>query len=729
LSGSVIPRIFYHIKPLVPRSAQVAVRRRIALRMLASCGDTWPIDANAGRPPENWPGWPDGKRFALVLTHDVETRKGYGKCLDLAEMEMRLGFRSSFGFVPERYPVSSALREKLSERGFEITVHGLFHDGKYYNSRRTFDKRAVRINRYLKEWEAVGFRTPSMLKNLDWLHALDIQYDASTFDTDPFEPDPKGAGTIFPFWVDCRNGGRGYVELPYTMPQDFTLFVLLGETGIGIWKRKLDWIAERGGAALLIAHPDYMRFGNGPPGDEEYPSAHYEALLEYVRRTYDGMYWNPLPRDLASFWRERVVLRSRPETREIPMSRTDGRRLEGKPDRSVRAVGVRPLKVCMLAYAFYETDNRIRRYAETLAKRGDHVDAVALRSDGDPPVEVIRGVTVYRIQRRARDERNKYSYLGRMLSFIARSGLILERLQRERAYDVIHVHNAPDFEVFAAMLPKLRGTKIILDIHDILPEFYSAKFQKDKKSLAFKSLVAVERLSAAFADHVIVSNHIWHERLLSRSVSKEKCTVIMNYPDPDIFMPDGSRRDNGKVAVVYPGTLNRHQGLDIAIRAFALLKDKTPQAEFHIYGEGAERERLERLASDLDVRDRILFQGRIPIDRLAAEVAKSDIGVVPKRDDPFGGEAFSTKILEFMMMKVPVIVSATRIDRHYFNDSVVRFFKPDDVEHLARCMHDLIVNEELRRKLAEDAFEFVRDKAWNVKKHEYLELLERIAHA
>jgi hypothetical protein len=146
-----------------------------------------------------------------------------------------MGFRSSFNFVPERYAVDPALRAELTAAGFEVGVHGLNHDGKLYSSKAEFDRRAVQINDYIREWGAVGFRSPAMHHNLEWLKALDIEYDASTFDTDPFEPQPDGVGTVFPFWV-ARDDGSGYVELPYTLAQDFTLFVLMKEKGIDLCK-------------------------------------------------------------------------------------------------------------------------------------------------------------------------------------------------------------------------------------------------------------------------------------------------------------------------------------------------------------------------------------------------------------------------------------------------------------------------------------------------------------
>jgi peptidoglycan/xylan/chitin deacetylase (PgdA/CDA1 family) len=271
-----------------------------------SCADIWPIDEKAGDTPEGFNGWPEKKRFALILTHDVDTEKGQTKCLNLSQIEESLGFRSSFNFVPERYPVDPDLRKQLVAAGFEVGVHGLNHDGKLYKNGKVFQERAVKINGYLKEWNAVGFRSPAMHRNLEWIHDLNIEYDCSTFDTDPFEPDNTGMKTIFPFWIPNNSSGKGYVELPYTLPQDFTLFILMKEKNIDIWKKKIDWIAKKGGMVLLNTHPDYMYFEGSRPGIEEYTVDYYQKLLEYIKLKYEGQYWQALPREVARFLRQMV---------------------------------------------------------------------------------------------------------------------------------------------------------------------------------------------------------------------------------------------------------------------------------------------------------------------------------------------------------------------------------------------------------------------------------------
>ena len=299
-------RIFYGIKPFVPRSLQIYVRQVIVKRQRAACGSVWPIDERAAKKPAGWSGWPKRHQFAFVLMHDVDSARGQSKCSELMALEKKMGFRSLFSFVPEDYDVSAVLRQNLVRNGFEVGVHGLKHDGKLFVSKKAFARQAVRINHYLKAWESVGFVSPSMHHNLNWMHQLNIAYDTSTFDTDPFEPQPDGVGTIFPFVVSGHNGRAGYIELPYTLPQDFTLFVLMQERNIDIWKRKLDWIAERGGMALLITHPDYMNCNDGRT-QEEYPMAFYESLLTYVKHTYKGQYWHPLPKEIARFWRQNAA--------------------------------------------------------------------------------------------------------------------------------------------------------------------------------------------------------------------------------------------------------------------------------------------------------------------------------------------------------------------------------------------------------------------------------------
>lgn len=707
-------RLYYAVKPLIPRRLQIGLRRMIVMFLMRKYRDIWPIDQHASKKPFNWKGWPEGKKFALVLTHDVETKKGHDCCMKLMHMEEELGFRSVFNFVPERYKVSPELRRILEESGFEVGVHGLLHDGKYYGSRATFRERAEKINNYLKEWESVGYRAPSMLHKLDWFHDLNVEYDASTFDTDPFEPQSDGMRTIFPFIVEGKDGSRGYVELPYTLPQDHELFVIMREKTIDIWKRKLDWLAKEGGMALVTIHPDYVNFiSTEKSKEEEYPVALYREFLEYIKSRYEGQYWHALPREMARFWRgnawSSIPVIQRTDLQEPNLSRGHS------------------LNVCMVAYSFYEYDNRVMRYAEALAARGDHVDVIALMRNNSPAVETMNGVTVYRIQKREVNEWGRISYLWRLIAFFIRSSWFLLIKRNIKNYDLVHVHSVPDFEVFAAFSSKLRGAKVILDIHDIVPEFYASKFGVTKESVIFKALRLVERWSTKFADHVIIANHIWEKVITSRSVLPDKCSTYLNYPDSRIFNANLRTRDmDGRIIMMYPGSLNWHQGLDIAIKAFDLIKERTPEAEFHIYGSGPSRDKLELLIAERSLQDKVKLMAPTPIHEIAKTMVNADIGIVPKRNDSFGGDAFSTKIFEFMALGVPVIAANTRIDKYYFNDSLVKFFEAGDEQSLADAMLAMIRSRDLRNQLAANALTYIASQSWDIKRKDYYNLVDKL---
>lgn len=299
-------KLYYILKPLIPRKLQILMRQKYAAVQMEKHRKTWPVLESAAKPPENWNGWPFNKEFAVVLTHDVETQKGHDRCLQLLDVEKKHGFRSSFNFVPERYKVSEQLRNFISTNGFEVGVHGLNHDGKLFKDKNTFDERAVKINNYIRTWNARGFRAPAMHHNLEWISQLEIDYDLSTFDTDPFEPQSDGMNTIFPFIYTNKNGLSSYVEIPYTLVQDFTLFIILNQKNIEIWKKKTDWIVSKGGMVLVNVHPDYINFSSGKNNFDEYSIDLYSELLVYIKEKYSDKYWNALPSEVSDFIKGKV---------------------------------------------------------------------------------------------------------------------------------------------------------------------------------------------------------------------------------------------------------------------------------------------------------------------------------------------------------------------------------------------------------------------------------------
>jgi glycosyltransferase involved in cell wall biosynthesis len=385
-------------------------------------------------------------------------------------------------------------------------------------------------------------------------------------------------------------------------------------------------------------------------------------------------------------------------------------------------------RVCMVTHSFYESDNRVIRYAEALAGRGDSVEVFALRRNPETPKEeVISGVRVFRIQDRfGKGQKSRSSFLLPVLRFLATSSWWVMRRHRVQSYDLVHAHNIPDFLVFAAWYPKLLGAKVILDIHDIVPEFFASKFGSSQSSKLVWGLRLAEKISAGFADHVIISNHLWLDKYIARSARREKCSVFINHVDSRVFRPVSRQKNSGNPIVLFPGGLEWHQGLDIGIRALQKLRCRIPDVEFHIYGDGIMKPELEQLAKDLGLDGSVKFFNPLRLQEIADVMATADLGVVPKRADSFGNEAYSTKIMEFMSVGVPAVVSSTKIDRYYFDDSVVRFFESGNADALAEAMYEILKNPRMRGDMVKRASKYASLNSWENRKRDYLQLVDSL---
>jgi len=386
------------------------------------------------------------------------------------------------------------------------------------------------------------------------------------------------------------------------------------------------------------------------------------------------------------------------------------------------------MNVCMIAYTVYEMDSRLLCYAKALAELGHSVEVIAVNGGNSLAAPEIERVCVYRLQNPKYTGKARLLHLYRLLTFFCRAAWLVSCNELVRHYDVIHVHSVPDPLVFCALVPKMRGSKVILDIHDILPEFYVSKFNSNEKSLMCRFLLWVERVCAKYADYVIVANDIWRAKLVSRSVPEDKCEAILSVPDRSIFRQNGKTRSDEKIILLYPGTLSWHQGLDIAIRGFARIRHVVPAAEFHIYGTGPEQDGLRRLVDELGLGDRVKFNAPRTLWEIARIMENADLGIVPKRDDTFGSEAFSTKTLEFMAVGVPVVIAATKIDRYYLDESLVQFFTPGNEQSLAEALLAVIQNVTLRKALSERALQFVARNDWESNKDKYLNIMSRLVN-
>jgi glycosyltransferase involved in cell wall biosynthesis len=275
----------------------------------------------------------------------------------------------------------------------------------------------------------------------------------------------------------------------------------------------------------------------------------------------------------------------------------------------------------------------------------------------------------------------------------------------------------------------MTGARLILDIHDVVPELFANKFKTGLKQFYVSGLRFVEKLCCHFVDHVIVSNHIWVEKLVARSVRPAQCSVVVNLPDPEVFSRRLRTRQDDRFIVIFPGTFQWHQGLDIGIKAFAEFRKKMPNAEFHLYG--AQHEKLmnwlKGIARDLGLEDAVKFCGIASLDAIPEIIANADLGVVPKRADSFGNEAYSTKIMEFMSQGIPVVVSRTKIDSYYFDDETVRFFPSGDSAAMAEAMYEVARNPVLRESLIRRGLEYVELHGWDRTKQQYFDLIDSLS--
>jgi glycosyltransferase involved in cell wall biosynthesis len=735
-------RLYYYLKPYLPWSFRMALRRILARRRRRICQDVWPINEAAGNPRVGWAGWPGGKKFALVLTHDVEGPAGLAKCRRLMELEMKLGFRSSFNFIPEGdYEVSRELREELTQNGFEVGVHDLHHDGKLYHSRKYFSKNAARINEYLNEWGADGFRSGFMLRELDWLHDLNILYDLSTFDTDPFEPQPGGVDTIFPFWVpvinrersafnpelrpSIPNSGfgasnspaaaghalhdqpanlhRGFVELPYTLPQDSTLFFVLEEKSPSIWKQKLDWIAHHGGMALVDVHPDYLGFDPNLR-TAEYPAAWYEELLLHIKARYAGEMWNALPREVAGWYKEKFVPEPAAEanTTEIPVAPSALPSTNGK-------ISLAGKNVAVVLFSHYLSDPRPRRSAEILARHGAGVEVICLQANGDEPkYETVNGVKIHRVPLK-RQRGGRANYIYQYLAFTLACFVLLTLRSFRRRYHLIHVHNMPDILVFSALVPKILGARVILDLHDPMPELMLTIFKLPPGSFSVRWLKRLEKWSAGFASVVLTVNLASKRIYSSRSCAPEKIRVVMNSPNEDIFqfrppsLPARNGEPGASYKIMYHGSLLKRNGFDLAVEALESVKKSIPGATLVVCGERTPFfESVMASVGERGLAGAVNYLGLKKPEEIAEAIDRCDLGIIPNHRNIFTEMNTPTRIFEYLSRGKPVITPRARGIQDYFGEQDLIYFELGDADDLARkieyaCFHPDAVKETVER--------------------------------
>jgi glycosyltransferase involved in cell wall biosynthesis len=385
----------------------------------------------------------------------------------------------------------------------------------------------------------------------------------------------------------------------------------------------------------------------------------------------------------------------------------------------------------MVVHSYYPGDPRVRREAEALAGDGWSVDVVCLRGKGELATEDCGGVRVFRLP----DQRHRGGglavYLLEYAAFFALASLRIVWLHLHRRYDVVQAHNMPDFLVFTGLIPRLLGARVVLDVHDLVPELFGLRFGAGTRHPVVGLTRWVERASVAFADHVVTAGEPFRRRLVEAGAPPTKVTVVMNSADPGLFRPvvaDGAGKGgNGHFRLVYHGGLFERYGLDVAIRAVGQLREAIPGLRLDIYGEGEAVADLARLVRELGLSDRVRLRGYVPIDQIPGAVVTADLGVVPYRRNYFTDLLYPTKAFEYIALGVPVIVSRTAAVAALFAAVPEMFFEPDDVDGLAARILALYREPERRERMLLAASAAYSPYAWESQRERYVALMRRLA--
>ncbi len=389
------------------------------------------------------------------------------------------------------------------------------------------------------------------------------------------------------------------------------------------------------------------------------------------------------------------------------------------------------LKILMVVLSHYPNDPRVRREAEALVEAGHKVDIICLRGLNEVKEELCSGVKVNRIME-SKGKEKIIQYVMFSAHFFWKSMRYVNMLNSRNHYNLIQVHNMPDYLVFTTLRQKLQGIPVILDLHDIMKELFKSVWNKGIKKIFLPFIVLTEKVSWTYADALITTSQGFKQCLIKRGVNEEDITLILNTADLKIFNNPKTQWQQKIMSpkLLYHGTVAERFGIHIAVQSVSLLKEKFPKIQFNIYGnyQPSYKERLKKFIDENRLEKNVFLHDFVSLEKIREIIRDSDFGVVPYLSDNFMDLALSTKTFEYVAMHLPVITSDIPSIRSIFNDDQVYFFKQGDAGNLAELINNLIINFDGIKQKVINASRVYEQISWQNMSKKYVNLVERYSH-
>jgi len=381
-------------------------------------------------------------------------------------------------------------------------------------------------------------------------------------------------------------------------------------------------------------------------------------------------------------------------------------------------------KVCILRHGFYPQDSRVSKEIDALIESGITVDILCLRSENQPLVEKKQYLNIFRLpikRKRGGKVRYIFEYFFSFLSMF----FIVSTLFIRKRYNVIQINTMPDFLIFAALIPKLFGSKLVLDLHEPIPELYITKWGKDKGSVFINFQKKIEQMAIKFSDKALTVTEALRKRQVERGANIEKIEVIPNVCDEKKFrkINNYSKGMSKSFTLITHGAIEERYGHELVIRAVNILKERIPNIRYEVPGTGTYSDNLIEVINDLDCSEQVGFLGRLPFEVLLEKLTSADVGIIPMYQNPYSELIDTNKMYEFIELGIPVIISRLPAIEDNFNDSDLLFFEPGNYQDLSRCIEELYLNPQKRKDLVANAYKSYEKINWEKKKFVYVNII------